>query len=41
MYDGRVEHLVSGQVAQFHSLEELMVFMMSVLAEVQTQSELP
>ena len=41
LYDGRVEHLVSGQVAQFHSLEELMVFMMSVLAEVQTQSEMP
>jgi hypothetical protein len=39
--DGRVEHLVSGQVAQFHSLEELMGFMISVLAEVQTRLELP
>jgi hypothetical protein len=33
-YDGRVEHLVSGQVARFHSLEELLAFMVSVLADV-------
>jgi len=36
-YDGRVEHLVSGQVARFHSLEELLAFMVSVLADVQEQ----
>jgi hypothetical protein len=36
-YDGRVEHLVSGQVARFHSLEELLGFMVSVLADVQEQ----
>jgi hypothetical protein len=35
-YDGRVEHLVSGQVARFHSLEELLVFMIRVLTTVQT-----
>ena len=35
-YDGRVEHLVSGQVARFHSLEELLGFMVGVLADVQT-----
>jgi hypothetical protein len=40
-YDGRVEHVVSGQVARFHSLEELMGFMVGVLAEVQAQSDLP
>jgi hypothetical protein len=33
-YDGRVEHLVSGQVARFHSLKELLEFMVSVLADV-------
>ena len=33
-YDGRVEHLVSGQVARFHSLEELLAFMIRVLADV-------
>ena len=34
LYDGRVEHLVSGQVARFHTLEELLAFMIRVLAEV-------
>jgi hypothetical protein len=34
-YEGRVEHLVSGQVAHFHSLEELLAFMTRVLTEVQ------
>ena len=38
MYDGRVEHLVSGQEARFHSLEELLVFMIKVLTDVQQQS---
>ena len=36
-YDGRVEHLVSGQVARFHSLEELLAFMIRVLADVEQQ----
>jgi hypothetical protein len=36
-YDGRIEHLVSGQVARFHSLDELLAFMVSVLADVQEQ----
>jgi hypothetical protein len=40
-YDGRVEHLVSGQVARFHSLEELLAFMRRVLADVQQQAEAP
>jgi hypothetical protein len=40
-FDGRVEHLISGQVARFHSLEELLGFMVSVLADVQTQSDSP
>jgi hypothetical protein len=34
-YDGRVEHLVSSQVARFHSLEELLAFMTRMLADVQ------
>ena len=34
-YDGRVEHLVSGQEARFHSLKELLTFMIRVLTEVQ------
>jgi hypothetical protein len=33
-YDGRVEHLVSGQVARFHSLEELLAFMTRVLTDL-------
>jgi hypothetical protein len=40
-YDGRVEHLVSGQVARFHSLEELLAFMTRMLSEVDQQAEAP
>lgn len=40
-YVGRVEHLVSGQVARFHSLEELLTFVTRVLADVQGQSDTP
>ena len=40
-YVGRVEHLVSGQVARFHSLEELLAFMTRVLADVQEQPNTP
>jgi hypothetical protein len=36
-YEGRVEHVVSGQVMRFHSLEELLTFMVDVLADVQDQ----
>ena len=38
-YEGRVEHLLSGQVARFHSLEELLAFMVRVLSDVQTQTD--
>ena len=31
-WDGRVEHVVSGQVTHFHSLEELVAFLSRVLA---------
>jgi hypothetical protein len=34
-YNGRVEHLVSGEEARFHSLEELLAFMIRVLTDVQ------
>jgi len=40
-YDGRVEHLVSGEVARFHALEELLAFMTRVLVEVQQQADAP
>ena len=36
-YEGRVEHLVSGQEARFSSLEELLAFMRRILAAVQEQ----
>jgi hypothetical protein len=37
-YEGRVEHLVSGQEARFHSLEELLAFMLRILTTVQEQT---
>ena len=40
-YDGRVEHRVSGQVVCFHSLEELLAFMIRVLSDVQQQADAP
>jgi hypothetical protein len=40
-YVGRVEHLDSGQVVRFHSLEELLTFMKRVLDDVQEQSDTP
>ena len=40
-YDGRVEHFVSGQVARFHSLDELLAFMIRMLADVERQTEAP
>ena len=36
-WGGRVEHLASYQVAQFHSLDELLAFMRRVLTEVEAQ----
>jgi hypothetical protein len=38
-YDGRGEHLVSGQATRFHSLEGLLAFMIRVLADVQHQAK--
>ena len=40
-HEGRVEHLVSGQVARFHSLEELLAFISRMLDEVQAQADTP
>jgi hypothetical protein len=40
-YAGRVEHLESGRVARFHSLEELVVFMIRVLTDVEDQADSP
>ena len=34
-WEGRVEHVVSGQVARFHSSEEWLAFLRRVLREVE------
>jgi hypothetical protein len=34
-WQGRVEHVVSGQMTHFQSLEELLAFICRVLADVQ------
>jgi hypothetical protein len=36
-WEGRVEHLVSYQVARFHCLDELLAFIRRVLTEVEAQ----
>jgi hypothetical protein len=33
-WDGRVEHVVSGQMTHFHSLEELVAFISRVLTSM-------
>jgi hypothetical protein len=33
-WEGHVEHLVSGQMARFHSAEELLAFFTRILTEV-------
>jgi hypothetical protein len=38
---GRVEHVVSGKVARFQSLDELVAFMTGVLREVASTSHRP
>jgi hypothetical protein len=38
-WEGRVEHLVSYQVARFHALDELLAFMRRVLTEVEAQAD--
>ena len=38
-WEGRVEHLVSGQVARFSSPEELLAFLRNVLSDVQASPE--
>jgi hypothetical protein len=40
-YDGRVEHLVSGEATRFHSLEELLAFMVRVLHHLQHAADPP
>ena len=36
---GRVEHVVSGQAAHFHTLDELLAFMARVLTTLDTATE--
>ena len=38
-WEGRVEHLVSGQVARFSSPEELLAFLSSMLSDVQASPD--
>ena len=38
-WEGRVEHLVSGQVARFSSPEELLAFLSNVLSDVPASPE--
>ena len=38
-WEGRVEHVVSGQVTHFHALEELLTFMQHVLDGVKRLSD--
>jgi hypothetical protein len=40
-WEGRVEHVVSGQVTHFHALEELLTFVRHVLAGVLRPSGSP
>ena len=40
-YDGRVEHLASGQVARFDALAELLVFMIRMLTGVEEPADSP
>jgi hypothetical protein len=35
-WEGRVEHVVSGQMTHFHALEELLAFIRRILTDVQT-----
>jgi hypothetical protein len=37
-WEGRVEHLTSGQVLRFHTAEELLAFLARVLTEVRESS---
>ena len=37
--EGRVEHVTSGRVTRFHSLEELLSFVRQILREVNAQGE--
>jgi hypothetical protein len=36
-WEGRIEHVVSGQATHFHALEELLIFIQNVLAGLQRQ----
>jgi len=36
-FEGRVEHVVSGQASLFHSLDELLAFFARVLTTVRTE----
>ena len=38
VWDRHVEHVVSGQMTHFHSLDELLAFIRRVLAEVEGQT---
>lgn len=39
-FEGRVEHMISTKATRFHSLDELLSFMASILAEVSNSEQL-
>jgi hypothetical protein len=39
-FEGRVEHMVTTRATRFHSLDELLGFMASILAEVNNSEQL-
>ena len=39
VWEGRVEHLVSGHVGRFHAVEELLAFLARELTAVQHESD--
>lgn len=39
-FEGKVEHVASSKAMRFHSLDELLAFIASVLTEVSTTEEL-
>jgi hypothetical protein len=41
LFEGKVEHVTSCQATRFHSLDELLAFMATVLAQVRDTEEFP
>ena len=37
VFEGRIEHVASARAIRFHSLEDMLIFMARILAEVRTE----